>query len=80
MGVGAEGEACVVVPQHTADRFHVDAVLESYCGEGVPIGYNKDKSGSSLFARVSGFVLILFPVKKGLKWGPGEEGEKRQFI
>ena len=35
VGVGAEGEACVVVAQHTADGFHVYAVLEGYCGEGV---------------------------------------------
>ena len=42
MGVGAEGKACVVVPQHTADRFHVDAVLESYCGEGVSQTVQRD--------------------------------------
>ena len=35
VGVGAEGEACVVVAQHTADPFDVHAVLEGYCGEGV---------------------------------------------
>ena len=35
MGIGAEGEACVVVAQHTADGFHVDAVLEGYCDKGV---------------------------------------------
>ena len=35
MGIGAEGEACVVVAQHTADRFHVDAVLEGDRGKGV---------------------------------------------
>ena len=29
VGVGAEGEARIIVPQHTADRFHVHAVLES---------------------------------------------------
>ena len=42
MGVGAEGEACVVVPQHTADRFHVNAVLESYCGECVSQTVERD--------------------------------------
>ena len=36
VGVGTEGEACVVVAQHTADSFHVYAILEGYCGEGVP--------------------------------------------
>ncbi len=44
MGIGAEGEACVVVAQHTADRLYVDAVLEGYGGEGVPLWHNKDKS------------------------------------
>ena len=29
VGVGAEGEAGVVVAQHTADCFHIHAVLES---------------------------------------------------
>ena len=27
VGVGAEGEACIIVTQHTADRFHVHTVL-----------------------------------------------------
>ena len=35
VGVGAEGEACVVVAQHTADRFHVHAILEGQGREGV---------------------------------------------
>ena len=35
VGVGAEGEACIVVPQHTADSFDVYAVLEGCCGEGM---------------------------------------------
>lgn len=36
MGVGAEGEAGVVVTQHTADGFYVHAVLEGQGGKGVP--------------------------------------------
>ena len=44
MGVGAEREARVVVAQHTGDRLDIHAILEGQCGEGVPIGYNKDKS------------------------------------
>ena len=35
MGVGAEGEARIIVPQHTADRFHIYTVLESQGREGV---------------------------------------------
>ena len=36
MGVGAEGEARVVVAQHTADCFHIHTVLEGQGYEGVP--------------------------------------------
>ena len=35
VGVGSEGEACVVVTQHTGDRFHVHAILESQSCECV---------------------------------------------
>ena len=42
VGIGAEGEACVVVAQHTADRLYVDAVLEGYGGEGVAQGVQGD--------------------------------------
>ena len=35
VGVGAKGESCVVVPQHTADRFHIYAALQGYRGECV---------------------------------------------
>ena len=44
VGVGAEGEARVVVPQHTADRFHIYAVLGGQGCECVPLWHNKDKS------------------------------------
>ena len=36
VGVGAEGEAGVIVCQHGGNRFDVHAVLESQGGEGVP--------------------------------------------
>ena len=48
VGVRAESEASVVVAQHTADRFHVHTVLECQGRKGVPICYNKDKSGNPL--------------------------------
>ena len=35
MGVGAEGESGVVVAQHAADCFDINAVLERYSGECV---------------------------------------------
>ena len=42
VGVGAEGKACVVVAQHTADGFHVYTILEGYCGEGMSEAVQKD--------------------------------------
>ena len=36
VGVGTQGEARVVVPQHAADRFHIYAVLEGQGRECVP--------------------------------------------
>ena len=36
VGVGPQGEACVVMPQHGRDRLNVHAVLEGQGGEGVP--------------------------------------------
>ena len=36
VGVGAEREPCVIVPQHTGDRLDVHAILQGQGGEGVP--------------------------------------------
>ncbi len=44
--------------------------------EGMPIGYNKDKSGILVFSRVCGFVLVLFPLKNPPKMGVGRGGDK----
>ena len=44
MSVGAQGEACVVMAQHTGDRLDVHAILQSEGGESVPLWHNKDKS------------------------------------
>ena len=35
MGVGAEGEACTVMPQGAGQRLHVHAVLQGYGREGM---------------------------------------------
>ena len=35
MGVGVQREACGVVSEHTADRFHVHAVLQGHRREGM---------------------------------------------
>ena len=43
VGVGAEGEACVVVAQHTGDRFHIHPVLQGQGRKGMPLRYNNDK-------------------------------------
>ena len=36
VGVGAEGESCIVVSQHGGDGFDIHSVLEGQGGEGVP--------------------------------------------
>lgn len=36
MGVGTQGEACVVVAQHGGDGFHIYAVLQRHGSERVP--------------------------------------------
>ena len=77
VGVGAEGEARVVVPKHTADRFHIYAVLEGQGCESVPLWHNKDKSENPCVATGWRFVLILFPLKTALKRGL-REGVKNQ--
>ena len=50
VGVGAEGEACVIVPQHTGDRLDVHSVLKGQRGESVPLWHNKDKSENPCIA------------------------------
>ena len=35
VGVGAESESCIVVPQHGGDGLDIDTVLEGQGGEGV---------------------------------------------
>ena len=40
VGVGVQCEARRVVAEHTADRFHVHAVLQGYRREGVSNSWN----------------------------------------
>ena len=67
MGVGIQCEARRVVTQHTADRFHVHAVLERHGREGVPLRYNYDKPEKPRISRVFGYLarfFILFQTEK----------------
>lgn len=36
VGIGAQGEPCIVVSQHRGDCLHIHPVLQSYGSEGVP--------------------------------------------
>ena len=56
MGVGVQCEARGVVSEHTADRFHVHAVLQGHGGEGVPLRYNYDKPEKP--RRIKGFEVF----------------------
>ena len=67
VGVGVQREARRVVPQHTADRFYVYAVLEGHGREGVPLRYNYDKPEKPRISRVFGYLarfFILFQTEK----------------
>ena len=47
MGIGVQREACGVVSEHTADRFHVHAVLQGRGSEGVTEIVESDAWGSA---------------------------------
>ena len=63
MTIDIQGKGGGGVAQVVLYGFDVIAVLDGQHSVCVPLRYNKDKSGNPLFARVSGFVLILFPLK-----------------
>ena len=67
MGVGVQRKARRVVTEHTADRFHVHAVLQRHRREGVPLRYNYDKPEKPRISRVFGYLarfFILFQTEK----------------
>ena len=67
VGVGAQGEARVVVTQHTADGLDIHTVLQGQCGECVPLRYNYDKPEKPRISRVFGYLarfFILFQTEK----------------
>ena len=66
VGVDVQCGGWLGVAQQTGYRGYVCTVGDQEAGVAVPLRYNKDKSGNPLFARVSGFVLILFPLKTPL--------------
>ena len=67
MGIGVQREARRVVAEHTADRFHVHAVLQGHRREGMPLRYNYDKPEKLRISRVFGYLarfFILFRTEK----------------
>ena len=67
VGVGVQREPRRVVTEHTADRFHVHAVLQGHGCEGVPLRYNYDKPEKPRISRVFGYLarfFILFQTEK----------------
>ena len=79
MGIGVQGEACRVVAQHTADRFHVHAVLEGHSGEGVPLRYNNDKQKKPLLSRGLSVCRLLFNSFSKLKIDENYKEKRRLF-
>ena len=79
VGVGVQREACGVVSQHTADRFHVHAVLERHRREGVPLRYNNDKQKKPLFSRGLSVCRLLFNSFSKLKIDENYKEKRRLF-
>ena len=76
VGVGAESEPRVVVPQHAGDRLDVHPVLQGQSGEGVPLWHNKDKSENPCVA--TGWLVCpySFSTKNGPEMGSAGGDEK----
>ncbi len=53
--VRVDVQGCVAggVTQDYGQRFYIHSMGQRVCGETVPIGYNKDKSGIPVFSRLS---------------------------
>ena len=69
VGVGAEGEACVIVTQHTADGLDIYSVLESQRRECVPLRHIYDNTKNPVIARVSRFLSRVLALIQGQKNG-----------
>ena len=63
MGIGVQRSRRGDMADDDGQGLYIHPVFQRHRGKSMPIGYNKDKSGIALFARVSGFVLVLFPLK-----------------
>ena len=67
VGVGAEGEARVIVSQRAGQCLDVHAVLEGQRCESMPLRYNYDKPEKPRISRVFGYLarfFILFQTEK----------------
>ncbi len=79
VGVGVQREACGVVSEHTADRFHVHAVLQGHRREGMPLRYNNDKQKKPLFSRGLSVCRLLFNSFSKLKIDENYKEKRRLF-
>jgi len=79
VGVGVQREPRGVVTQHTADGFHVHAVLERHGREGVPLRYNNDKQKKPLFSRGLSVCRLLFNSFSKLKIDENYKEKRRLF-
>ena len=79
VGVGAEGEARVVVPEHAADGFHIHTVLQCQGRECMPLRYNNDKQKKPLFSRGLSVCRLLFNSFSKLKIDENYKEKRRLF-
>ena len=76
VGVGAQGETGVEVPQHGGHGLHVHSVLQGGGGESVPLRYNCDKPEKP--RRIKGFEVFSLFFSSFSK--PKEQTEKSRII
>ena len=67
----------VGVAQKTGKGYYIHSLLQRAGSECMPLWHNKDKSESPCGATGWRFVLILFPLKSGLKMGSTGGGDKQ---
>lgn len=79
VGVGAERKASVVVPEHTADGFHIHTVLQCQGRERMPLRYNNDKQKKPLFSRGLSVCRLLFNSFSKLKIDENYKEKRRLF-
>ena len=79
MSIDIKGKGSCSMAQISLNRLDIVSTFDCSNSIAMPLRYNKDKLEKPLFARVSGFVLILFLLKASLFSGTREAGCMKSF-